>query len=130
MTEKPVMVLVGDPEKKPELEKAAKILNGIKGFVSRYGWRKGFRNDMSVNFCIACDMLGLDAGNMFNEHIFNIEKVKVSALEDFSQRHKVISKYLEKWRGDPLFYVINIEDWLRRGEHCTDPEVMVKLIPE
>lgn len=130
MIPKPIGLKIDSESKFDEVEQttAVNIINGIVQFVLTNGWKQGYRNDMAVNLCICCKILGVNPSTMFTSRIFILDGVNPSDRQDFERRARVISKYIDGWMHSPFDYVLDIGTWERRGTHLVHKTI--EIIPE
>ena len=91
-------------------------LNGICLWIKDNGWKKGHRNNLSVNIAICMHALGIDKESIspftkpedetFASWLMEVEDK--SAAEDWLSRFQTISYYLENWDHDLTRYGFDV----------------------
>lgn len=78
-----------------QIEMANKVKDGIIKFIKENGWKEGYRNNMAVDMCCACQILDEDPNMIFRNAI----KAKHS-YDDAFDRVVIIEPYAEQWDLD------------------------------
>lgn len=74
------------------LGRAKSVAIGVADAIKRGMYKKGYRNDMAVDFCIACQCLGVDPVNA-------CEELELNSLQSVNMQGRIstISDYLDSW---------------------------------
>ena len=100
-------------------EFARKVRAGALAQVRDLGWLEGYRNNVTVDYGLACSVLGIAYGEAANAmedvieaHGLETER-KASNVEedidDFRTRLDKVFEYVNGWRDNPDWYYLDAE---------------------
>lgn len=109
-----------------DIEAAANILNGIYKAIDYGMYKKGYRNNIAVDYTCACHVLGID-------HMQAIGMLGLDHSQELNLRERVraVEPYLGTWdSGSSLGvfgFMLEEDEWKRWNANYVSP-ILVELI--
>lgn len=99
------------------VDRAKIVLIGIADEIHDGGYKEGQRNDLSVDFSIACKCLDIDP------HVM-VKKLELSSYEltNMDYRIRVIDDYIDSWADSANIWNFGILDyqWIKKYDSTED----------
>lgn len=121
------LIIGENADKDQKIDKAMKVLVGIFDFVNfDENYIEGWRNDIAVDFCIACKVLDMNP-NVAKGHL-NLSTID---MMDLDERINTIIPYADSWymTGNIWNYSLIPYEWEKLYD-AHDPEHSVRIVKE